>query len=305
MKVVNVCVNDYANFSHDNANALRSVGIDCEDYIAKPHALAYKEQSIVLGKNKIGEKTRHADIVQIMHSDFRLLPFIDKSKKLIVWHTGTRYRQSPKKMNQIFNPIVDKCILALGEFWGLGAKNQTYCIGAVDTDKLQPVYNEGKFVIAHYPSGSTDKGTANINKIISRLKKKHDFEYHTGERVPYKDQIERIKKCDIYIDVIANKQNGKPYGSWGITALEAASLGKVVYAAHTTKDIYEKHYGGCRVIKVDSVQGLYDRLDVMLYMKRKQLRILQKETREWAMNHSYKSTGEYLKNVLEPQRKRE
>jgi hypothetical protein len=213
MKIINVCVNDYANFSHDNAKALRSVGIDCEDYVVKPHSLAYKEQSTILTKEKIGEKTRKADIVQIMHSDFRILPFIDKSKKLIVWITGTRYRQAPKEMNKIFNPIVDKSILALGEFWGLGAKKQIYCIGAVDTDKLQPVYNEGKFVIGHYPSGSTDKGTEKINEVMTILKKKHNFEYHTGERVPYKEQVERLKKCDIYIDVIANKQGNKPYGS--------------------------------------------------------------------------------------------
>jgi hypothetical protein len=43
---------------------------------------------------------------------------------------------------------------------------------------------------------------------------------------------------------------------------------------------------------------LYDSLSVMLYVNRKQLKILQEETRGWVMKHSYKATGEYLKKIL-------
>ena len=45
MKVVNICWDDYANFSHENANALRSVGIDCVDLKLIPHVFGYSTES--------------------------------------------------------------------------------------------------------------------------------------------------------------------------------------------------------------------------------------------------------------------
>ena len=86
MKVVNLAIRDYANFSHDNANALRSVGVNCSDYKIQPHANNYQEQSIIIDKGDISKKIKNADIVQVMHSDYELLPFIGRHKKLIVWH---------------------------------------------------------------------------------------------------------------------------------------------------------------------------------------------------------------------------
>ena len=60
MKILNICQNDWANFSHDNANALRSVGIYCVDLKEQPHKFQYPEESKIANTNYILEQIKLA-----------------------------------------------------------------------------------------------------------------------------------------------------------------------------------------------------------------------------------------------------
>jgi hypothetical protein len=299
MRVVNICIDDYANFSHENARCLRSVGVDCLDFKLLPHSFCYNTESTIVDVHGMLKQIMQADLVQLFHSDSNLLRYAIK-KPMVVWHTGTRYRQQSQKLNQLFNRHVQHSFIALGEFAGKGAKNEVYSVGAIDTENILPrpgLLND-KIIVGHYPSNPHIKGTDIINKIVGSID--IDFEYgHSMHHTTYKDQLQRMQLCDIYLELFAHSQNGKPYGSWGITALEAAAMGKVVFTNHTTKDVYKKAYGVYPGLEICNTQDLFkSRLEEVL-ADRDLIMILQAETRQWVVDHhSYEATGKRLKKIL-------
>jgi|GEM_PF-6772648 len=153
MKVLNVSVNDYANFSHDNAKALRSIGVDCVDLKTHKHSFNYPSQSTIANRNAIITEMIASDIIQIFHTDTTLLEWAKGlGKKVIMYHTGTRYRRKPEYYNSVINPYVDLCINALPEFMGLGAKSERYLVGAVDVPPYKEYEITKPYTIAQYPS---------------------------------------------------------------------------------------------------------------------------------------------------------
>ncbi len=303
MKVVNLCKDDYSNFSHDNAKALRSVGVDCIDYKINPHVFKYETESTLIPVSKINQLTQDADYIQVMHSDYNIFAHCSEHPKIIVWHTGTRYRQMSSHCNRVFNPRITRSVLALGEFWTMRAKNPIYCVGAIDTDKFKPIYyKQGEPVVGHYPSNPEVKGSETVIAVMEELKKtykKLDFRCDLT-RVSYPDQIARLSDCDIYIEMFAPTQNGKPYGSWGITALEVSAMGKIIISNDQFDSVYQDHYDGFSAIrKVSTTNELAETVRVQCQYP-ENLRQLQEESRQWVIdNHSYKATGEYiLKNIL-------
>ncbi len=50
IRVFNIASNDYANMSHNNANALRSIGVYCNDYALSIHPFGYTSQSRAVSK---------------------------------------------------------------------------------------------------------------------------------------------------------------------------------------------------------------------------------------------------------------
>lgn len=306
MKIVNVCQHDWANFSFDNSQALRSVGVDCIAIKEHTHRFAYEAEGLVMRSNEIYNKIRHADIVQIFHSDKKYISHCTtlEKERVIVYHTGTTYRQNHNVINSLFNPVVEKSIIALGEFAGMGSINETYIVGAINTDRFKYSNTTNDcYKIAHYPSSSTVKGSDIIERVARKLFKKYSKKFSfklSTKLVPYSEQIKRISECDIYIELFSPLQNGKPYGSWGITALEAAAMGKVVVTNHTTENIYKKAYG-CKTpfIVCNTESELYKKLEELVKMDKKDIIMLKNNTREWVEKyHSYKSSGNKLKVLL-------
>lgn len=302
MKVLNLAYDDYANFSHDNANALRSVGIECVDLKTLPHPFKYPNSSRLSSWVDIKREINKADVIQIMHSGEVFLDHaITAKKRIIVYHTGTKYRMDPSKYNTIFNPYVERSIIALGEFAGKGSKNETYIVGSVDTNKLKPsFYNGGVAKISHLPSNPSVKGTDKINKIVSDINDKSLFQYLVDiKRKQYLEQLKMISSCDIYLELFAPTQNGRPYGSWGITALEATALGKIVFTNHTSRSVYLNSYGELPALEAWEDETVFkNRLETIL-KNPSTIRKLQEDARNWVVrNHSYQATGNRLKKLL-------
>lgn len=67
-RVLNIASNDYANMSHNNARALRSVGVDCFDYTLNLHPFNYEEQSELLTREELISMVNKFDVIQIFHS---------------------------------------------------------------------------------------------------------------------------------------------------------------------------------------------------------------------------------------------
>ncbi len=293
---------DYANFGHDAANALRSVGVDCLDVKYMPHKFNYPTQSTVTPKTEIMDLVKKSDIVVVMHSDLALLALVKRCdyKRLVVFHTGSSYRQNSEQLNKAFNPVVDMSLIALGEFAGLGAKNEVYSVGAIDTDLMCPIKKRrsNPVKIYHLPSNPKVKGTGIVLKIMKKLNGKFEFRYKL-EQCDYDQQLEMMQECDIYIELFAPFQYGKPYGSWGITALEAAAMGKIVFTNHTSREVYRKAYGIYPHLEAHDMEYSFESRLKEIINNPKCIPELQKNTRKWVVDyHSYKSTGMRLAEIL-------
>ena len=301
MRVLNICSHDWANFAHDNANALRSVGVDCIDLKSKPHKFSYKPQSGIIRREDVRKIAKDVDVVQVFHSDINMANAIkDYAKKIIVYHTGSGYRSEPDKYNKAFNPFVDMSVIALPEFAGLGSKNERYLVGAFNVPEMPKVRLTDKPVFGHYPSHEIVKGSNEILDMVFG-------EYVNGEvdlrwsfdKANHLDHIKRMKGCDIIIELFKPILEGEPYGSFGITALEAASMGKIVVTQCLRDEVYKSVYGNCELM-LGNTRGLFvSIINELLGMSAKQIRDKRVSTYEWVRdNHSCKATGERLKTML-------
>lgn len=300
MKVLNLSFDDFANFAHENANALRSVGVNCLDLKRMAHPFSYGTESKVATSERIISEIKKADIVQLFHSDHTWLQTAyDLGKRVIVYHTGTGYRQNPENCNNIFNSKVERCFTDQCEFIGLGMKNETYIATAIDTEKIIP--GDWKtlkpYLVAHYPSNPTVKGT---EKIVEMCKSIDGLQFiMSEERLKHDAQLKRMAACDIYIELFNTTQHGKPYGCFGVTAFEAAALGKIVITNNINEKAYCQQYGDCALVIANTEEAFISKLTWLNGLSENDLLNLQEQTREWIVkNHSYIATGNKIKTLL-------
>lgn len=300
MKILSISFDDYANYAHENANALRSVGIDCKDFKRVKHPFDYGTESKVATTDEIKREIAKADIVQLFHSDSTWLELAwSLGKRVFVYHTGTTYRMNPIHCNSIFNDKVERCFTDQCEFIGLGMKNETYIATAINTDKFKP--GEWKtinpYLIAHFPSNPTVKGTDKIVEMLQKIETAN-FTVNT-DKVSHKSQIERMQNCDIYVELFAPFQHGRPYGCFGVTAFEAAALGKIVFTNNIGQKVYSDAYGDCALVIANNEVEFISKMKWILQLDEKHIVNLQEQSREWIVNkHSYEATGNRLKTLL-------
>ncbi len=306
MKIINISYDDHANLAFNNANALRSVGIYCTSCKRRSHPFDYAEEDLVVSENAMLDLCADADVIQLFHSYNP--PFVRsmKDKKFVVWHTGTAYRLNPESCNEIFNPWVNLTITDQCEFMHLGAKNIHYMATAIDTDKIKPLEKEIKkpYLIGHYPSNPTVKGTDKIREMIAELAKEfpYDFIFDCDETIlPHERNLERIAKCDIYIEMFAPTQHGKEYGCFGVTAFEAAAMGVVCITQNSYPKVYEDAYWKYKpFIIANDEKEFYNLLkDYLLNDVNFLINDKAAVRRNLVSNHSLQATGERMKKLLE------
>jgi len=299
-KVLNVTSNDWANHSYHNLKSLKAAGVDVDGCKIYPHSFGYTEQLPIVTKDEMKGKIFNGgyDVIQIFNSD-PLVPILMKGYKgkIVVHHTGSRYRDNPNECNRIFNPIVWKTIHCHSEFFGLGAINENLVTVTIDVDKFVPVYYTwNRLVFAHYPSNPEVKGTKTIAKIAEQVGV--NFHY-SAERVTHEENIQRMKTCDVYIELHNPTINGKKYGHFGNTALEAAAMGKIVVTQNLTPEIYEREYGDCPMFLAKDENHLAEILSYINGLSISEIIKLKKAHRKWVQEkHSFKAQGERLKRIL-------
>lgn len=304
MRVIFISHQDFANFSYEKAESLKSVGVDAEAFIYKKHPFAYGKQATQVDQSRMIKEIAKADLIHVMHSCGTMWDLVKESgKRIMVWHTGTRYRQEPEKHNARWNPIVERSFYALGEFENLGCKNGEYFSVTIDTDliKYHKATNK-KITFGHYPSNPQVKGTQNITRVISEVRgmRKYDFENtFSVRRYQYYKQLQRMMNCDVYLEMCATKQGDKPYGSWGTTALETSALGKPTITNFLWEDCYKKFYGEHKLIIANSPRELKTKIIEILEKSEKEVTQMGIEAREWVIEkHGRKATGERLIKYL-------
>jgi hypothetical protein len=297
MKVVSVCGNDWARFAHNFSESLKAVGVESYSYCLASHPFGYPKQSTVVSIEQLPALTEDADFVVVHHSCNELLPYIN-NKRIIHYAAGSKYRGNPEGMNEVFKDCLTTFI-ALPEFQ-YHLKNFHYIVGAVDTNvEVKPI-NE-RLVVAHYPSNPEVKGSAEIIRIVSELQKQYDFDFrYSLDRVNYTEQQKRMSECDIYVELLAPTQGGKPYGSFGMTALEAAAMGKIVFTQNKTgKDLYSSTYGYKPFFAVEDEKQFKLLFSSLLREQWEVLNRIKSDPRNIVIkNHSFEATGERIKTIL-------
>jgi len=269
MRVVICCHIDYANYGYEVGEALKSVGINVQAYCLNAHSFAYEKQALKTSVRDIKIQCERADLIIAMHSCGTVWDIIKKmDKRIIVFHTGSRYRWNPEKHNARWNPIVEKSVISLGEFESLGSKNPDYFGITINTDKYNPDYTmHSPVTFAHYPSNEDVKGTKNILSVIANLKSKYKFEFkYSNKKVGHKLQLQRMNQCDVYIEMCETSNGGKPYGSFGTTSVEAAAMGKIVVTNNLWTKLYNKTYGSSMLKIANSNTELQKTLEQILKM---------------------------------------
>jgi hypothetical protein len=289
MKVVSLCVDDYANFMYAQHLALKSVGVDSECYKLQPHVYKYPNQAKVIRKSAIG--SIRADVFLIFHSHIEVLPRLDLSNnpQVIHVHTATRFRQNHEAIAEKVKDC--KNIIALPEFAGLCA-NQFYMVGAIEPNGIE-LNITGYNRFAHYPSNPKIKGSADIFKCIREV----GVSIQTGENVPYQAHMKRMQTCDVYIEMLAATQGTEQYGSFGMTALEAASMGKVVITNNLHgQELYRSTYGDCELVIANTKDELIK--SIKQYQHGSTSTKALATYNWWRDKHSLEPTGQRLLQII-------
>lgn len=282
---------DYSNLLHNQANALRSIGVDAVDVTLHRHELKYPTQSRVVSRQTLSQLTREAELVIIGHSCPVILS-LNKCRKYAVYHSGTRYRERPEHFNKLFRGA----FLTLSdqtEFMSLG--NHKYIVSAIDPALYQPTSRKpGKLIIGHFPSNPEVKGTADIIRMLEPFK--NDFEIRIDTKVlPYEKNLQRIREVDIYIELFKPELDGKPYGCFGVTALEATMMGKTVitqdleYNSHN--NVYQSHPFYCATSE-STFSGVFE------WIKENGLLLPEQVHEKAAKRYSPQATGNLLMKYL-------
>jgi len=294
VKVVLLARNDYTRLGAEYARSLRSIGIDADMFVQYLHQFEYPDQGNIFKTDKdILPYIKEATIIHFMHSQ-NPIPKIDlKGKKVVVSHTGTAYRKRYRKINKIFNPIVDLTIVG-ADLFGKGAKNEYWIeSGIVDTEKLRPVYERSNniLIVGHFPSKSANTGSTEIIKIMKNIKGNFEFRY-SDKAVPWEEQIKRMSECDVYLERLT-KNSG-----FGITVLEAAALGKIVFTPYAFENKYRETIGEFDLINIKSADDLIAKTEEFISLPNDKLLEMKKKSRAWVeKHHSHKVVGEKLLNL--------
>lgn len=270
-------------------------------------------------KNKIIENK----IINIMnksktiyfHAETLLdIPSFDFTKKNVIYGcSGNYYRNEPEKfIHTVYNEKINQhLLLQCPDLLGYNNKiHEELVYYGVDTNliKFRERTFENKLIISHYATNHLSKGTKNILEAINRILEEFPdkFEYIGIKNESFKERvknesyqtdwiknIDRMSKAHIYIETCNLEINGKKFGEWGNTCLEASATGCIVLTNSLTKKYYEKEYTKDYPLLIsNSTQEIYNNLKKLAYYTPEQLKSLSLKYREWVVNnHSLDKTG--------------
>lgn len=294
MRVLNVSSVDYANMSHNNAEALRSIGIQCDDWTMSVHAFQYTSQSELVTAKHIMERYMDYDVIQLFHSCEKTYMLIMAHPNIVVYHTGTRYRMNKRYYDDLYQGRIiatDQCEFLLHD------STMRYVAPHITLQPAQRPYRT-KLRIAHYPSNHQVKGTKTIQRLLEPFKDRFEIDINTN-REPHEKNLYRIGLADIYIELFNPTQNGQPYGCFGVTAFEATALGAVVVTNNLNRKAYEDVYGEHPFLTPNDEMSFIQTIE-SLDMPRDEFKEMRNRLHfGFRGKHSIESTGKRIKQIID------
>ena len=294
MRVLNISSVDYANMSHNNAQALRSIGIDCDDWTMSVHAFQYTSQSQVVTAKHIMERFLEYDVIQLFHSCEKTYMLIMAHPNIVVYHTGTRYRMNKRYYDNLYmgrTIATDQCEFLLHD------PSMMYVAPHTTLIQAQRPYRT-KLRIAHYPSNHLVKGTKTIQRLLEPFKDRFEIDINTN-REPHEKNLYRIGLADIYIELFNPTQNGQPYGCFGVTAFEATAMGVMVVTNNVNRQAYENVYGAHPFLTPNDEMAFIQAIE-SLAVPREQFDAMREDLHAgFRDKHSIQATGERIKQIID------
>ena len=331
--------NDWSNTGYRFMKSLETVNVKSILIKLHNHIFKYPEQGIICNvKNTL--LNRYPIIININNKNFinfilyicKKVKFIwchastifyfknkpiykyIKDKIFIVSHGGTTYRENPIAVGNFFNKFVSKTLIQCPDLLDLNMYNkyEKLIYYPIDLSMFKVNFNfkhENKLVFGHCPSTSKIKGTAKILEVLRSFKdqliyigqtKQYMNHNSEKERVTWKEQILKYQKFDIYIETLNLSINGKPYGEWGNTCLEAIASGCIVITNCLNLNKYIKYYHhNPPLIIANSGDELHKQINKLINMNRYEIIQLKKKQYEWIKNyHSLEKCGQRLLKFL-------
>ena len=324
--------NDWSNTAYRFMKSLEKEGINTILLKLNYHMFNYKHQGIVLKTNNtilntlpvVIDINKIDFIIDIAYNikniwfhastmiTFNKIPLNTYlyNKNFIVSHGGTTYRTNPDIVGNYFNRFVNKTLIQCPDLLDLNKNNHEELIYyPVDINLIKPNFNfkdVNKIVFTHCPSTSNIKGTNLILDVIKQFENKILYKgskinyLDSKERCTWEQQLLKYQLCDVYIETLNLSINGKPYGEWGNTCLEAAASGCIVITNCLNVDKYIKIYKNIPPILIcNSKKELYNQINKVINMNRDDIKILKNDTYNWAKEyHSLEACGKKLKNFI-------
>lgn len=312
MSVVFLSLGDWANVGSHLAESLRRVGVEAKSWASWHLRMDYPIKSnIYTAWEEVQEDVEKAEVVWLMHGQVfkHRVPYWKKSQIICAYHGGPPLLQMDKEgssvsqnffqrfLNRDLHPIhfiqhpkmYDNCYFL----------EKRYLLSPpVDTERLQPTYHRrSKLMIGHFPrntgTGLKTKGHEKVVNVIHSLNGVYSHCIDT-KFIDWKYHIDRVAKCDVYIEKLSVVLR-----EWGMTALEAAALGKIVIGQFDNRETYEKYYGASPIINASTEPELKEVLYDISTWSRDRILDHQKRTRAWVEKyHSFEAIGSRLKNIL-------
>lgn len=254
MKIAALCNDDYANFMFCQVVAMKRAGLDIDGYKLQRSVFGYTSQCKITRPGLI--RNIRADIFIIFHSHMEVLPYINCSNnpRIVVVHTGTRFRKNADRL--AFECSSYHNVIALPEF-AEHLPNADYIVGCIDDTLIQQHPVSGNS-FGHFPSNPIVKGTETIRR-VAKMAKVNVF--IDTNRLPNDEHLKRIASFDIIVEMHNPIQDGYAYGSFGMQALEAAAMGRVVITNNVNgMELYQRTYGDCELEIANTEQELFRKL---------------------------------------------
>jgi|GEM_PF-6839171 len=299
--VLIIAQDDWGNVGWAFEQSLLRAGVAAKAVKLNPHVFEYPKQAQIVTVEDIVKLAGDAKGLLFMHGRVACSDIPRASKFCAVFHGGPAYRNNANAFNAVFDPMVERTLVAQAEMLYLGGKGATWIIPPVDTDAIESAdfSLKGQITFAHFPRGE-GKGSTTINDVMAAIERdesmagKLEYLYETSQ-CSWEENLVRMARHDVYIEALV------PGNDWRTTALEAAALGRIVMANHATKELYEEAYGPCPIIAVNSTDELEYEVRRLCRLNKLTVRKLHRDTRKWVeAKHGFEHTGEQLRKVFSP-----
>jgi hypothetical protein len=303
-----IASDDYANISYSYSECLRAVGVDTVAVKQVDHPYHYPKQAAIIDRSHISAIMRGSKILIFMQGqhnrDVNPKNFY-RFKRMGVFYGGSNYRNNNERYNKIFNPFVDFSLIQTMDLFDLGAKNPIWIKTPVDTNTIQPVYRDLDYpiVIGHFPRSRRLKNTPVVAYVFDKLEKIYGSKAKfviCADKVDWKKNIDRMSKCDVIVESLMMNYKGHAFGEPGVTAYEAAALGKIVVTVFNSFDKYRLTFGALpRIFPVQDAISLETTLVDIITRPLDYLTVQQRLTRAWIEDHhSFAAVGKDLKPII-------